>query len=157
VGAVEAAKTEIQSQVVKGLTSDQVLGILRPALVAQDYRIEGGKHKTDKIRRPVLFGDEGAERVAYEVDGFHDEKGIVIEVEAGRGALGNAVYRDLVRASLIVGAKYLTLGVMQEYHYKNGGKEMLTQSYRDAKALLDAVYASGRLKLPFDGVLLFGY
>ena len=128
-----------------------------PALVAQGYKIEDGNHKTDKIRRPVLYCDEGTERVAYEVDGFHDKEGIVIEVEAGRGALGNAVYRDLVRASLIVGAKYLALAVMQEYHYKSGGREMVTHSYRDARALIDAVYSSGRLKLPFHGVLLFGY
>ena len=67
------------------------------------------------------------------------------------------MYRDLVRASLIVGAKFLALGVMQEYHYKSGGREMVTHSYRDSKALIDALYASGRLKLPFDGVLLFGY
>jgi hypothetical protein len=36
------------------------------------------------------------------VDGVHDELGILLEIEAGRGARGNAVYRDLVRTSLIV-------------------------------------------------------
>jgi hypothetical protein len=30
-------------------------------------------------------------------------------------------------------------------------------SYRDARNQLDAIYASGRLALPFEGVLLFGY
>jgi hypothetical protein len=30
-------------------------------------------------------------------------------------------------------------------------------SYRDSKDQLDALYASGRLRLPFEGVLLFGY
>jgi hypothetical protein len=71
--------------------------------------IESGKGKAHTIRGPVLFGDEGSERVAFEVDGVHDKLGIVLEVEAGRGALGNAVYRDLVRASLIVGVKLLFL------------------------------------------------
>ncbi len=77
----------------------------------------------------------------------------MVEIEAGRGAMSNAVYRDLVRSSLIVGARYLTLGVMLEYR---SGKST-TQSYRDARDLLEAVYASGRLQFPFDGVLLFGY
>jgi hypothetical protein len=30
-------------------------------------------------------------------------------------------------------------------------------SFNDAKGTLDALYASGRLKLPFEGVLLYGY
>jgi len=109
------------------------------------------------VRRPVLFGTQGSERVAYEVDAFHDELGIVLEIEAGRGALGNAVYRDLIRASLIVDARYLALGVMQEYRYKSGGRTMRAHSYRDASSLLDAVYGSGRLRLPFEGLLLFGF
>ena len=31
---------------------------------------------------PVLFGESGQERVAYEVDAVHDKLGIVVEVEA---------------------------------------------------------------------------
>jgi hypothetical protein len=91
------------------------------------------------------------------VDAVHDELGVVVEVEAGRGARGNAVYRDLIRTSLIVGARFLVLGVMQEYRHMSGTKVTKVESYREAKDQLDAIYASGRLKLPFEGVLLFGY
>ena len=105
----------------------------------------------------MLFGDRGSERVAYEVDAVHDELGVVVEAEAGRGARGNAVYRDLVRASLIVGARFLVLGVMQEYRHQSANKPISVESYRNAKDQLDAVYASGRLRLSFEGVLLFGY
>lgn len=38
-----------------------------------------------------------------------------------------------------------------------GGKRIAGSSDREAKDQLDAIYASGRLGLPFDGVLLFGY
>jgi hypothetical protein len=31
------------------------------------------------------------------------------------------------------------------------------RSYRDVRALLDAIYASQRLQLPFEGVLFIGY
>jgi hypothetical protein len=31
------------------------------------------------------------------------------------------------------------------------------RSYDEAKDQIDAIYASQRLKLPFEGVLLFGY
>ncbi|MGH9116693.1 MAG: hypothetical protein ACRD0A_02085 [Acidimicrobiales bacterium] len=77
---------------------------LRPGLEALGYTVEASKKRADKVRRPVLFGESGSERVAYEVDAVHDELGVLLEVEAGRGAMGNAVYRDLIRTSLIVGA-----------------------------------------------------
>jgi hypothetical protein len=41
--------------------------------------------------------------LAYRVDAVHDELGVLVEVEAGRGA-GQPVYLDLIRAALIVGA-----------------------------------------------------
>ena len=109
----------------------------------------------ERIGRPVLFGEQGAERVAFEIDAVHDELGVLVEAEAGRGARGNAVYRDLLRSSLIAGAGYLALGVMQDYRHRSAGKAIAVSSYRKAKDLLDAVYDSGRLGLPFEGVLLF--
>jgi len=76
-----------------------------PGLRKLGYTVEASKAKVDRIRRPVLFGEQGAERVAYEVDAVHDELGVIVEIEAGRGARGNAVYRDLIRASLLVDVK----------------------------------------------------
>jgi hypothetical protein len=43
---------------------------------------------------------------------------------------------------------------MFEHRYARTG---MSQSYRDAKDLLDAIHASGRLQFPFEGILLFGY
>jgi hypothetical protein len=157
IEVVASAHDAIDSSSVASLTSDKVLAELLPGLVELGYEVEAGKTKAQKIRRPVLFGEYGVERVAYEVDAVHDALGIVVEVEAGRGARGNAIYRDLIRASLIVGARFLVLGVMREYHHLSGGKPMTVLSYRDARDQLDAIYASGRLQLPFGGVLLFGY
>ena len=157
VRAVHTARSQIESRYVSALTSDKVLAFLRPELEPLGYTVEAGKHQAEKIRRPVLFGDRGSVRVAYEVDAVHDDLGVMVEVEAGRGARGNAVFRDLVRASLIVGARFLALGVMQEYRHKSGGRSVAVESFRDAKQQLDAIYASGRLGLPFEGILLFGY
>lgn len=148
VGDVSRARPKIDSAKVESLTSDSVLGVLRPGLIDLGYAVEGSKRRADKIRRPVLFGEQGAERVAYEADAYHDHLGIVVEIEAGRGAMDNAVYRDLIRTSLIVGARYLVLGVMREYRY---GKNSATHSYRDTRDLLDATFASGRLRFPFEG------
>jgi hypothetical protein len=157
VAVVAASRPAIDSAEVSGLNSDAVLKHLRPGLEDIGYRIEAGKKAVEKITLPVLFGEQGVPRVRYDVDGVHDAQGILLEVEAGRGARGNAVYRDLIRTSLIVDARYLVLGVMVEYHHKSGGKPIVVRSYHDAKEQLDAIYASQRLQLPFEGVLLFGY
>jgi hypothetical protein len=82
---------------------------------------------------------------------------LALEVEAGRGARGNAVYRDLIQTSLLVDARFLVLAVQIEYHHKSGGKDVIVQSYRDTRNLLDAIYASNRLQLPLGGILLVGY
>jgi hypothetical protein len=67
------------------LESNEVLQQLAPALVALGYTVEAGKRTADKIRRPVLFGDNGTPSVTMEVDAFHDSLGVALEVEAGRG------------------------------------------------------------------------
>jgi hypothetical protein len=93
VGVVRSCQSSIESRAIDSLTSDHVLAFLRLGLTELGYEVEAGKHKAEKIRRPVLFGDQGRERVAYEVDAVHDGLGVLVEVEAGRGARGNAVYR----------------------------------------------------------------
>lgn len=148
-----AAAPEIDSRKTHGVTSDAALAALRPGLVQLGFEIEAGKTTAGKIRRPVLYGENGRAIVAYEVDGFHPGSGIVLEIEAGRGAAGNADYRDLIRTSLIVDAEYLILGMRLEYRT---GKTTM-RSYERTRDQIDAIYASERLQLPFKGILLIGY
>jgi len=155
-GVVEAfagAASQIDSRTKTGVSSDAALAAIRPALVDLGFVIEAGKKKADKITRPVLYGERGSVVVQYDVDGFHPDEGVVLEVEAGRGAASNADYRDIVRASLMVDVKYLVLAMMLSY--RSGGQEM--KSYEIARARIDSIYASERLRLPLDGLLLIGY
>lgn len=156
VSAFASAKVSIDSG-QRQIKSDKALAALRPALEALEFEVEAGKKRAQKIRRPVLFGELGREDLAYEVDAFHPGYGIALEVEAGRGARGNAVYRDLIQASLLVDACFLVLAVQVSYRHKSGGKDVVVQSYRDTRNILDAIYASNRLTLPLQGVLLVGY
>jgi hypothetical protein len=150
---------DLDSRDVIGTTSDAALSLLRPGLVRIGFDVEAGKRKVEKIRRPVLFGELGSEDLAYEVDAFHPGLGIALEVEAGRGARGNAVYRDLIQTSLLVDAQFLVLAVAQEYRHKLKANPSgaVVQSYRDARRILDAIFASTRLQLPLEGILLVGY
>lgn len=155
VKAAESAVSTAQPRV--GLTSDIVLQHLAPGLLEDGFAVETGKTAAGKIRRPVLFGDNGRPAVSYEIDAFRDEHGVVVEVEAGRGARGNAVYRDIIRTSLILDVRYLALLLPVAYRHQSGGREVVVPAFKDARDQVDAIYASQRLRLPFDGVLLVGY
>jgi hypothetical protein len=153
VAAFAGAGPEIDSRSNHGVTSDAALASVRGSLVELGFQVEGSKSKADRISRPVLFGEIGKSRLAYEVDGYNPEHRAVLEVEAGRGAANNADYRDLIRASLMVDADYLILAMMLEY---TAGKTTV-RSYDQTRDRIDAVYASDRLKLPLKGILLVGY
>ena len=43
----------------KGLTSDEVLAVLRSDLQSLGFDVEASKRKKDKILRPVFFGENG--------------------------------------------------------------------------------------------------
>lgn len=138
-----------------GLSSDAVLAELRPGLEALGFEVESGKGAHQKVRRTVLYGENGRPAVNYDIDAFNDYLGAAVEVEAGRGAANNADYRDVVRTALILDAKFLILMQPQAYRSKPHAKPVL--AYANTRDQLDAIYVSRRLALPFEGLLLVGY
>jgi hypothetical protein len=153
------AQAEIDSAVVhpKRMESDAVLAVISPGLTALGFAVEQGKSKGGKLPRPVLFGDQGKIVRNYEIDAFSAEYGIALEVEAGRATMGNAIYRDLIQAALMVDARYLVLGVPVEYRYRTGARTAKEPSYAKTYSVLEAIYESPRLTLPFEGLMLIGY
>lgn len=45
--------------VAQGLTSDEVLRVLRPQLETLGFQVEAGKNRYEKIERPVFYGENG--------------------------------------------------------------------------------------------------
>ncbi|MDA8300527.1 MAG: hypothetical protein M0005_03055 [Actinomycetota bacterium] len=91
VTVVGDARPDIDSASHKGLSSDQVLAKLRTGLLDHGFSVESSKKQADKVVRPVLFGQFGSPRVTYEVDAWSEDQGVLLEIEAGRGAMSNAV------------------------------------------------------------------
>src|SRR3954453_18599866 len=135
----------------------RVLKVVAPGLDAIGFTVEQGKKKLGKLPRPVFFGDEGSFLRTYEIDAFEAAQGIALEVEAGRATMGNAIYRDLIQASLMLDARFLVLAVPVEYRYKSGNRTTREPSYAKTYSVVEAIYGSPRLKLPFEGLLLIGY
>lgn len=140
----------------KGLTSDQVLEILRPDPTTLGFDVERGKRRTQKIERPVFFGEDGVPTLRYEIDAYNAEWKCGLEVEAGRGWMGNAVYRDLIQASVMVDLDYLCLGVANSYKYQTGGRTAVSKDYANTRDLAEALYGHSRFRLPY-GLIVIGY
>lgn len=156
VDSVAAQQPMISTLQQQGPKSDEVLQTLAPAWKELGFLVETTKSAADRIRRPVLFGEEGREAVSYEIDAWHDGDGIAVEVEAGRGTQNNADYRDVVRASLLLDARFFALLMPLRYAPPSLANNPVW-GYRRTYDLLDALFASQRLRLPFEGVLLLGY
>lgn len=140
----------------KGLTSDTVLGELRPSLVRLGFSVEASKQNADKIKRPVFFGENGQAELQYEIDAFHKEWKCGLEVEAGRGWMGNAVYRDLIQALVMVELEVLVLAVANTYKYKADGRVAVSKDYENTIAVADALFGHSRIRMPYKLVVI-GY
>lgn len=140
----------------KGLQSDGVLAVLHDDLIALGFQVESGKMKAQKIERPVFYGNNGLPTVKYEIDAYNPEWKCGLEIEAGRGWMGNAVYRDLVQAMVMVEVEYLVLAVSNTYKFKSSGKNVTSRDFFNAQNLADAIYGHSRFRLPYRLVLI-GY
>lgn len=140
----------------KGLTSDETMEVLASDLEAIGFTVERGKKAKQKIDRPVFFGENGAPTVRYQVDGYHAAWRCGLEIEAGRAWMGNAVYRDLVHAMVMVDVDWLCLAVSNSYKFSSGGKDTSSRDYDNARDLAEALYGHTRVRLPYR-LLLIGY
>jgi hypothetical protein len=57
----------------------------------------------------------------------------------------------------MVDARFLVLAVPVEYRYKSGSRTTREPSYAKTYSVVEAIYGSTRLALPFEGLLLIGY
>lgn len=131
------------------LKSDEVLAVIQEDLTLLGYQVEKSKKAYDKIKVPVLFGMNGKLERYFEADAFCKENKTVIEVEAGRGVTNYQFLKDLFQACLMHGVDYLVIAIRN--HYRNN------KNFETVRSFFDALYASGRLKLPLQGVLVIGY
>ena len=140
----------------KGLNSNDVLAVLRRDLVDLGFEVEASKRSEDKIMRPVFFGENAKPELQYQIDAWHPAWLAGLEIEAGRAWMGNAVYRDLIQALVMVDVEHLLLAVPQFYHYKAGGRPTSSKDYQNTVAVAQALYAHSRINMPFN-LCVIGY
>ncbi len=70
-------------------------------------------------------------------------------VEVGRGVVNNQFLKDLFQACMMAGVTEFAVAVRNQYRRNN--------DFERVRRFFDTLYASNRLKLPLDGVLVVGY
>ena len=122
------------------------------------FTVERGKKRLRQRSRALSFSATRARICGHtRLTPSSQTSGIALEVEAGRATMGNAIYRDLIQGSLIVDARFLALAVPLEYRYQSGARIAHEPSYTKTYSVVEAIYGSPRLALPFEGLLLIGY
>lgn len=140
----------------KGLTSDAILRLMALDLQTVGFNVETGKHKHEKIERPVFYGENGTPTLNYQIDAYHSGWRLGLEIEAGRAWMGNAVYRDLIQAAVMVGVDILVLAVPNVYKYYSNGKPLASRDYENTTSVADALYGHNRIRMPYRLVVI-GY
>jgi len=136
--------------------SDTVLGLIRPDLEAIGFDVEKSKKDVDKIFRPITFGLNGIPQLKYEIDAYNKETRVGLEIEAGRGVLGNAIYRDLIQGMVMMNVDHLVVAVANEYWYKSNGKDAVSRDFDKCVNICNALSGHTRLQLPYT-ITLIGY
>jgi hypothetical protein len=157
VSVFQNQRTKLDTTAVHN-KSDVALSIIRPGLEELGFRVEGGTDEPT-IYRPVHFGESGVPDRQYQIDSYHPELRAGLEIEAGRSIRGNAIYRDIIQASLIVDLDYFVLAIPQRYRFSLKGKqkEQEDRPFEYGLTVLDAIYSSGRFRLPLKGLLFVGF
>jgi hypothetical protein len=118
------------------------------------FAIELGKEQDKRIVRPVFFGLNGEPEKTYSVDAYHAEWRCGLEVEAGRAVGGNAIYRDLIQALVMVEVDHLMLAVPNAYKY--GKRGTVTDDFKHTASVANALFGHTRITMPY-GLTVIGY
>ena len=129
--------------------SNDVLAAVRPGLESRGFQVETSKKSNGKLHVPVLYGANGKVDKFFEADAYHPVTKVVLEVEAGRGYVNNQFLKDLFQACVMQDVEFAAIAVRQTYRK--------SKDYEKVLAFMETLYASNRLSLPLDGLLIIGY
>lgn len=129
--------------------SNEVLASIAAGLSSLGYDVETSKKRAGKIIVPVLFGRNGRIEKSFEADAWNRKERTVIEVEAGRAVVNNQFLKDLFQASMMESVDFCVIAIRNVYR---GSKD-----FESVCKFMNTMYASDRLRLPLEGILIIGY
>jgi hypothetical protein len=146
------AHADFDSAVHK-LPSNEVLLQIAPLLKKLGFQAETGKKSEQKVKVPVLYGNNGKVEKSFEADAHHVQGRFVVEIEAGRATINNQFLKDFFQACMMDEVEYLAIAVRNIYvaaGIKNRDFDRVVTHF-------ETLFASNRMKLPLKGILVIGY
>lgn len=160
VEAVRGERDRIDSTQFVGSTyqqSNDVLAILKDPLERLGFTIEGpGVRGTmSPLRRPVLYREQDEMDKFFDIDGWHEDLKVALEVEASKAYESKNAVWDLIKYCLIQDVEYGVIIVPTRYEPR---KTVYTPPFDAIRRDFDSIYANPeRLRIPLNGLLLIGY
>ena len=148
IGSFQDASQRISSETNK-LNSNAVLKEISKGLIQAGFQVEKSSSTDGKIRVPVLFGKNGQVEKWFHADAFAEVKKTVIEIEAGRAVTNYQFLKDLFEACVMVNVEFLVIAVRKVYRNSHDFEKVIT--------FFETLYASNRIALPLNGILVIGY
>ena len=140
------------------VSSNEMLALIRPFLAKKSFKVATGKSASEKIRVPVLFGENSTVEKSYTSDAISCDGKIVIDLEPRQSVFNEQYMKDIFLSCLMCGVEYLVIAVLNDYYYNTNGKDSGAEDdYNKICNFLDTLYISNRLQLPLKGILLIGY
>lgn len=102
----------------------------------------------------MLFGANEEPDLQYNIDAYQPDWKCGLEVEAGRTWMGNAIYRDLIQALVMVQVDTLALAVRKVYRYKSKGRPVENRAFEKTNSVVDTLYSTHRYESPYGLVLI---
>lgn len=130
-------------------SSNEVLELLRLGFEGLEFQVEKSKTRAETIHVPVLFGRNGKLEKSFDADAYSKSQKTVIEVEAGRAVSNYQFLKDLFQACMMHEIDYLVIAVRNVYLTKKDFEKVIS--------FFDTLYASNRISLPLQGILVIGY
>jgi len=110
--------------------------------------------KKVSVNIPVLYGDNGKVMKSYNPDAWHEEHGILLEVEAGMMIISNKTHlEDLIKAIQIPNIKHFVIAGARTWKYKEQKREPYGKMVTD----FTSFYESTRVILPFETLTIIGF
>jgi len=145
----EKHESAISSDNLERLKSNEVLAKIGIDLETYGFKVEKSKSSDDKIKVPVLFGHNGRITLSFDADAYNPKTKVVLEVEAGRAVTNYQFLKDFFQACMMQDVNFFCVAVRNKYLKRNDFKQVIK--------FFDALFASGKLSVPFEGILILGY
>ena len=150
-GGSNEEKTTFNSNYVLAKLSSDLKNIQGMEIEEKD---ENGK--TKRLSVAILYGNEGKKEKTYAPDGWHENEGLLLEIEGALKITQNKIHiYDLFKACLIHNVDHFVIAAAKTWKVES--KKTPIFPYDEIVKEYNAIYESSRFIIPIKSITVIGY